>query len=116
MNTNLILWIFVDLVGIVVLLAITAGVVFWLRKVTQSAISYLLEDEKVADAGSKLVLFLAAFQGLEAVLRYITQEHLDFLLSSWIGLANSLIGVVQWAIQIAALLFIGYAIKKRKSA
>jgi hypothetical protein len=115
MDTNFFVWFFVGLVGAVLLAATTVGAFVWLKKMAKSAILYLLGDEKIAEAGARLILFLVAFEGIASVLGIVSQSHLTFLFSSWVRLAHSIFGVVQWAIQIAALLFIGFAIKGRKS-
>jgi len=104
---------FVGLVGFVLALALTAGVIYLIRIPLAQFLKHLLDDETVAMFGVTLVLLLMGIKGLSTAFSFITNDSLRFLSSRLISLLGNLAGVIEWAAYIGALLFIGYSIRKR---
>jgi hypothetical protein len=94
-------------------LAITAGVIHLIRVPLTQFLNHLLGDETIAMFGVTLVILLMVIKGLSAAFAFITNESFRFVLSRLVSLLGNLAGVIEWAAYIAALLFIGYSIRKR---
>lgn len=101
----------VELVGFVLAAGLTVGVIFWVRRPLAQLLARLIRDETVAQAGTTFVLILLGLRGLSAMFGYITQPNLSQLFGGLTGLLNRLADEIQWAVWIAALLFIGYSIQ-----
>jgi hypothetical protein len=54
---------------------------------------------------------LLALEGVKAVIGYFTVPELSTMLGGLSNLINNLTGTVQWAVYMAALLFIGYSVR-----
>lgn len=105
--------IFIAVIGFLSALAITAGVIHLIRVPLTQFLNHLLGDETVAMFGVTLVILLMVIKGLSAAFGFITNDSFRFLLSRLVSLLGNLAGVIEWAAYIAALLFIGYSIRKR---
>ena len=71
----------------------------------------ILEDREISELGTNFIVLLLALEGVRAVIGYFTLPELSTMLSGLSNLINNLMGTVQWAVYIAALLFIGCSIR-----
>jgi hypothetical protein len=105
--------IFIAVIGFVSALAITAGVINLIRVPLTQFLNHLLGDETIAMFGVTLVILLMVIKGLSAAFGFITNDSFRLLLSRLISLLGNLAGVIEWVAYIAALLFIGYSIRRQ---
>ena len=112
MDTIQVFNIIAGLAGFFFAVAITVAVVFFSRKPVTSFLTHVLGDEVIAKTGATFVIILMALEGFRFAFGYITQPQLYTFFSGITNLLNSLAGVLQWVVYIAALLFIGFSIQK----
>ena len=98
-------------IGIILALGITALVMIVVRGPLYRFLSGLLDDEGVARLGVAFVLLLLGLHGLRATLSFITVPELEPILTGIGILLVDLASALQWAAGVAALLFIGYALR-----
>ncbi len=103
------------LLGFGLALATAAGAIYLVRAPLSRVLQQLIGDKAVAEAGTQFVLVLLGLYGLKAALGYITQAQLSLIFRGPLELLTNMAGVIQWVIQIAALLFIGYSLQARRS-
>lgn len=101
-----------QVVGVLIAGGLTLAVVVLLQRPVERFLLHLLDDPVVARMGTLFVVILLSLHGLATVLDYITQPELHAILGNLSGLLLRMAGAVQWLVQVAALLFIGYALKK----
>jgi hypothetical protein len=111
MDLQNVLGFLVGFLGFILAVVISVVVIVLVRKPLIRLLANLIGDEMVAGYGVTLVLILLGLEGLDAALGYITQTQLSQLFGGLIRLLDGLAGVIQWAIYIAALLFIAYSIR-----
>lgn len=99
--------------GFILAGGVTAGVILWVRRPLARVLQRLLDDELIANTGVTFVLILLGLRGLSAMFNYITHPTVGEFFDRLTRLLNTLADEIQWAIWIAALLFIGYAIRNR---
>lgn len=99
-------------IGIILALGITALVMIVARGPLYAFLSALLDDEGVARLGVAFVLLLLGLHGLRAALGFITLPELEPILSGVGILLLDLAGAIQWAAGVAALLFIGFSLRR----
>ena len=112
---NSVFWFVVRLLGFLLAVALTVGVIYWLRQRLISFLTELIPNEKLVSTGTTFVMLLLGLQGAGWALNYINQAQLNTLLNGLVSLSQGLAGVIQWAVYIAALFFIAYAIKGHSS-
>ena len=98
-------------IGIILALGITALVMIVVRGPLFRFLNALLDDEGVARLGVAFVILLLGLHGLRAALSFITVPELEPILTGIGILLVDLAGALQWAAGVAALLFIGYALR-----
>lgn len=101
-----------QVVGILIAGGLTLAVVVLLQRPVERFLLHLLGDPVVARMGTLFIVVLLSLHGLATVLDYITQPELHAILGNLSGLLLRMAEAVQWLVQVAALLFIGYALKK----
>jgi hypothetical protein len=101
-----------QVVGILIAGGLTLGVVVLLQRPVERFLLHLLDDPVVARMGTLFVVLLLSLHGLATVLDYITQPQIHAILGGLSGLLLRMAEVIQWVAQVAALLFIGYAIMR----
>lgn len=101
------------LVGFILAAGITVLVAFLLEKPLRRFLTHLLGDEVVARTGTIFVLIVLGLHGLSVVVSYIPGARAREFLTKLTSLGLRLAEEVQWVAWIAALLFIGYAIRQR---
>ena len=101
-----------QIVGILIAGGLTLAVVVLLQRPLERFLLHLLGDAVVARMGTLFVVLLLSLHGLATVLNYITQPQIHLILGGLSDLLLRMAGVVQWVAQVAALLFIGYAIMR----
>lgn len=99
-------------IGIILALGITALIMILARGPLHNFLSAVLDDEAVARLGVAFVLLLLGLHGLRAALGFITLSELEPILESIGVLLLDLAGAIQWAAGVAALLFIGYSLRR----
>lgn len=99
-------------IGIILALGITALVMILARGPLHKFLSAVLDDEAVARLGVAFVLLLLGLHGLRAALGFITLAELEPILDGVGLLLLDLAGALQWAAGVAALLFIGYSLRR----
>lgn len=99
-------------IGIILALGITALVMILARGPLYSFLDELLDDEAVARLGVAFVLLLLALHGLRAALGFITLPEIEAILDGIGILLLDLAGAIQWTAGVAALLFIGYSLRR----
>ena len=99
-------------IGIILALGITALVMILVRGPLYAFLSAVLDDRAVARLGVAFVLLLLALHGLRATLGFITLPELEPILDGVGLLLLDLAGALQWAAGVAALLFIGYSLRR----
>ena len=101
----------VKVIGFVLTVLVSAGVIFFVRQALSRLLSRLIGDEAIAQALATLGLILLGLKGLTGALRYITQDELRYLHTGLTDLLNSMAGVLQWVALIAAVLYVGYSLR-----
>lgn len=101
----------VKVIGFVLTVALSAGLIFLLYRALSRLLGRLIEDEVIARAVTVLTMSLLGLKGLVAALRYITQDELRYLHTGLTGLLTEMADVIQWVALIAVLLFIGYTLR-----
>jgi hypothetical protein len=101
----------VKVIGFVLTVLVSAGVMVLVHRALSRLLGRLVGDESIARAATTLVLILLGLKGVTAALRYITQDELRYLHNGLTGLLNDMAGVIQWLVTVAALLFIGYSLR-----
>jgi hypothetical protein len=101
-----------QVVGILIAGGLTLAVVVLLQRPVERFLLHLLQDPVVARTGTLFVVVLLTLHGLATVLDYITQPELHAILGGLSGLLLRMAEAVQWLVQVAALLFIGYSLKR----
>lgn len=104
-----------QVVGILIAGGLTLAVVVLLQRPVERFLLHLLDDPVVARMGTLFVVLLLSLHGLATILNYITQPQIQAILGGLSGLLLRMAEVVQWLAQVAALLFIGYALKRRET-
>lgn len=99
-------------IGIILALGITALVSILARGPLHRFLSAVLDDEAVARLGVAFVLLLLALHGVRAALGFISLPELAPILDGIALLLLDLAGAIQWAAGVAALLFIGYSLRR----
>lgn len=99
-------------IGIILALGISALVMIVVRGPLFRFLNALLDDEGMARLGVAFVLLLLGLHGLRAALGFITVPELDPILSGIGILLLDLAGAIQWAAGVAALLFIGFSLRR----
>lgn len=100
--------------GFILAGGVTVGVILWVRRPLTRVLKRLLNDELIANAGATFVLILLGLRGVSTMFDYVTHPILGEFFDNLTRLLNNLANDIQWAVWIAALLFIGYAIRGRK--
>jgi hypothetical protein len=103
-----------QVVGILIAGGLTLAVVVLLQGPVERFLLHLLNDPVVARMGTLFIVVLFSLHGLAAVLDYITQPELHAILGGLSALLLRMADAVQWLVQVAALLFIGYALGGRR--
>lgn len=101
-----------SLAGFLLAAVITIGVIYIIRQPLAQVLSRLVDDEVVVRFGVTFVLLIIGIKGLSAAFGFITHDGFRQFSTRLISLLDNLAGVVQWVAYIAALLFIGYSIRK----
>jgi len=101
----------VKIIGFVMTVLVSAGVIFFVYRALTRLLRRLVGDEVIARALTTLGMILLGLEGLEEALRYITQSELRYLHNGLTSLLNGMADVLQWLTLIAALLFIGYTLR-----
>jgi len=101
----------VKVIGFVLTVAVSGGVIFLLYRAFARLFARLIGDEIIARALSVLGLILLIIKGLAAALRYVTQPELRYLHTGLTDLLGGMADVVQWVALIAAILFVGYTFR-----
>ena len=112
MDSSLI-YIMGQLVGILIAAGVTMAAIYLVRGPLERFLAALIPDEVVVRLATNFVLLLLGLRGLATILGYISQPELQAVLGALTGLLDGMAADVQWAAQVAALLFIGYAIARR---
>jgi hypothetical protein len=99
-----------QVVGILIAGGLTLAVVVVLQRPVERFLLHLLQDAVVARMGTLFLVVLLSLHGLATVMDYITQPQIHLILGGVSGLLLRMAEVVQWLAQVAALLFVGYAI------
>lgn len=99
-----------QVVGILIAGGLTLAVVVVLQRPVERFLLHLLQDPVVARMGTLFLVVLLSLHGLATVMDYITQPQIHLILGGVSGLLLRMAEVVQWLAQVAALLFVGYAI------
>lgn len=99
-----------QLVGMLLAAGLTMAAIVLVRGPLARFLEAVIGDATVARLGTNFVLLLFGLRGLATILGYISQPELQGILGALTGLLGQLAADVQWAAQVAALLFIGYAI------
>ncbi len=102
--------------GFILAGGVTVGVILWVRRPLARVLNQLLDDEAIADTGATFVLILLGLRGLSAMFDYVTHPLLSPFFDNLTRLLINLADEIQWAVWIAALLFIGYALQKRAAS
>lgn len=101
--------------GFILAGGVTVGVILWVRRPLARVLQHLLDDALIANTGATFVLILLGLRGISAMFNYVKHPIIGEFFDNLTRLLNNLADDVQWAIWIAALLFIGYAIRGRKT-
>lgn len=101
-----------QVVGILIAGGLTLAVVILLQRPVERFLLHLLHDPVVARTGTLFLVVLLSLHGLATVLDYITQPELHAILGGLSGLLLRMADAVQWLGQVAALLFIGYSLRR----
>jgi hypothetical protein len=101
-----------QVVGILIAGGLTLAVVVLLQGPVERFLLHLLNDPVVARMGTLFIVVLFSLHGLATVLDYITQPELHAILGGLSALLLRMADAVQWLIQVAALLFIGYSLRR----
>lgn len=101
-----------QVVGILIAGGVTLAVVVLVQGPLERFLLYLLGDRVVARTATVFTVILFSLHGLATVLDYITQPQLHVVLAGLTGLLLRLADVLQWVVQVAALLFVGYALRQ----
>jgi len=101
----------VKIIGFVLTVVVSAGVIFFIYRTLSRLLGRLIGDEVVAQALTTLGLVLLGLKGLVRALSYITQSELRYLHSGLTGLLTDMADVIQWLALIIALLFLGYTLR-----
>jgi len=101
--------------GFILAGGVTVGVILWVRRPLARVLQHLLDDAMIANTGATFVLVLLGLRGISAMFNYITHPIIGDFFNNLTRLLNNLADEIQWAIWIAALLSIGYAIRARTS-
>ncbi|MBN2146780.1 MAG: hypothetical protein JW726_05305 [Anaerolineales bacterium] len=117
------------IIGFILTVAITFGIIALLRKPLAKALEYLYEDKTVSKYASLVILALLGFVGLGSALQAFSPddygvtlfignsfqfgELLSYMTDGLINLFDGFIEVMRWSIYIGVLLFIGFAIRKK---
>jgi hypothetical protein len=102
--------------GFILAGGVTVGVILWVRRPLARVLNHLLKDEVIANMGATFVLILLGLRGLSAMFDYVSHPLLSPFFNNLTRLLINLADEIQWAIWIAALLFIGYALQKRSAS
>jgi hypothetical protein len=119
---------FIGVLGFILCLAITAALIFFLRKPLAQLIGKLISDEEVA---KKLALFITILLGLAGLYSAVGALYPDnygalftlddkfrfgqlihLALFGLLDLLRAFAGVLQWAVLVVAVFFVGFAVKK----
>lgn len=111
MDWRIVLNALLKIVGFVLTVVLTGGVMFLVYRALSRLLDRLIGDKVIAKAGTMLALLLLGLKGLEAALSYVTQPDLWYLHSGLMGLLSGMADVIQWLVWIIALLFIGYTLR-----
>ncbi len=98
--------------GFILAGGVTAGVILWVRRPLARVLQHLLDDTLIAKTGATFVLILLGLRGLSVMFDYVTHPVIGTFFDNLTRLLITLADEIQWAIWIAALLFIGYAIRE----
>jgi hypothetical protein len=101
-----------QVVGILIAGGLTLAVVVLLQRPVERFLLHLLKDPVVARMGTLFMVVLLSLHGLATVLDFITQPQIHLILGGVSGLLLRMAEVVQWLAQVAALLFVGYALMR----
>lgn len=101
----------VKIIGFVLTVVVSAGVIFFIYRTLSRQLGRLIGDEVVAQALTTLGLVLLGLKGLVRALSYITQSELRYLHSGLTGLLTDMADVIQWLALIITLLFLGYTLR-----
>lgn len=101
----------VKIIGFVLTVVVSAGVIFFIYRTLSRLLGRLIGDEVVAQALTTLGLVLLGLKGLVRALSYITQSELRYLHSGLTGLLTDMADVIQWLALIITLLFLGYTLR-----
>jgi len=121
---------FIGLLGFILSLALTAGLIIFLRKPLAQLLGKLIDDETIAQKIILFVFALLALAGLYSAIgsfypdRYVNLFNIDnkfqvgeFFHLTLYGLLNLLSGfaeVIKWAVVAVAIFFVGYSLRKMK--
>ncbi len=101
----------VKVIGFIMVVLVSAGVIWVVYRAFAKLLNRLIGDETVARALTVLGMILLGLKGLIAALSYITQPELRYLHTGLTDLLSGMAGVVQWMVLIAVILFVGYALQ-----
>ena len=106
------LYVMGQLVGMLIAAGVTIAAIYLVRGPLARFLAAIIEDETVVQLGVSFVVLLFGLRGLSTILNYISQPALNAILRELSTLLSQLAADVQWAGQVAALLFIGYALTR----
>ena len=98
-------------VGILLALVLTVLSIVVIRPPLSRFLEKILGDKEISQLGTTFIVLLLALEGAKAVIGYFTVPELSTMLGGLSNLIDNLTGTVQWAVYMAALLFIGYSVR-----